>query len=97
MKAVIDAIANGVYKHREFDASMSPAQQKFFGIPDMDRAQLAISVLYSVLKLMFPVAPDAGLITLTQAKEFLSACGFNDEFIDRFYSVNAEDDPWTVY
>lgn len=97
MKAIIDAIAKGVYKHREFDASMSPAEQKFFGIPDMDRAQLAMSVLYSAFKLMFPMASDAGLITLTQAKEFLSACGFNDEFIDRFYSGNAEDDPWSVY
>jgi hypothetical protein len=76
---------------------MSPAEQEFFGIPDMDRAQLAMSVLYSVLKLMFPTATDAGLMTVTDGKEFLSACGFSDEFIHHFYSGNAEDDPWTVY
>ena len=109
MKAVINAIALGVRKHRFIDAQMSvdivggenweAIEQQYLDrqTQDYERAQIATSVLYEVLRLMFPVAPDAELLTVTQGKVFLSDCGFSDELINRFYSGCEENDPWSVY
>ena len=104
---IANAIATGVRKHRRLDAQMrvdivggenwEATEQQYLDrqAEDFDRAQLALSILYSVFNDM--AGDFVEEVTVTQAKKFLSDCNFGTEFIDRVFSDNAEDDPWTVY